>query len=76
MVFFDVLTFEGVNNFWFDGDQLNTRSNLKMAIGPIQNFPVREFFEVEMIINNAPLTYVYPNTIETCLAHNHLLFGT
>ena len=24
-------------------------------------------FEVEMIINNAPLTYVYPNTIETCL---------
>ena len=23
-------------------------------------------FEVELIINNAPLTYVYPNTIETC----------
>ena len=32
-------------------------------------------FEVELIINNAPLTYVYPNTIETCLALNHLLFG-
>ena len=32
-------------------------------------------FEVEMIINNAPLTYVYPNTIETCLTPNHLLFG-
>ena len=32
-------------------------------------------FEVELIINNAPLTYVYPNTIETCLTPNHLLFG-
>ena len=30
-------------------------------------------FEVELIINNAPLTYVYPNTIETCLTSNHLL---
>ena len=32
-------------------------------------------FEVELIINNKPLTYVYPNTIETCLTPNHLLFG-
>ena len=32
-------------------------------------------FEVELIINNAPLTYVYPNTIEACLTPNHLLFG-
>ena len=32
-------------------------------------------FEVELIINKAPLTYVYPNTIETCLTFNHLLFG-
>ena len=32
-------------------------------------------FEVELIINNAPLTYVYPNTIETCLTSNHLLLG-
>ena len=31
--------------------------------------------EVELIINNASLTYVYPNTIETCLTPNHLLFG-
>ena len=31
-------------------------------------------FEVELIINNAPLTYVYPNTVKTCLTHNHLLF--
>ena len=31
-------------------------------------------FEFELIINNAPLTYVYPNTIETCLTPNHLLF--
>ena len=32
-------------------------------------------FEVELIMNNAPLTYVYPNTIETCLKPNYLLFG-
>ena len=32
-------------------------------------------FEVELIINNAPLTYAYPNTIETYLTPNHLLFG-
>ena len=32
-------------------------------------------FEVERIISNTPLTYVYPNTIETCLKPNHLLFG-
>ena len=32
-------------------------------------------FEVELIINNAPLTYVYSNTIGTCLTPNHLLFG-
>ena len=31
--------------------------------------------QVELIINNASLTYVYPNTIETCLTPNHLLFG-
>ena len=30
--------------------------------------------QVELIINNAPLTYVYPNTIETCLTPNYLLF--
>ena len=31
--------------------------------------------EVEQIINNTPLTYIYPNTIKTCLTPNHLLFG-
>ena len=31
--------------------------------------------EVELIINNAPSKYVYPNTKETCLLPNHLLFG-
>ena len=31
--------------------------------------------EVELIINNASLIYVYPNTIETCLTSNYLLFG-
>ena len=30
-------------------------------------------FEVELNINNALLTYIYPNTIETCLTPN-LLF--
>ena len=30
--------------------------------------------EVELIINNAPLIYVYQNTIETCLTPNYLLF--
>ena len=28
----------------------------------------------EPIVNNAPLTCVYPNTIETCSTPNHLLF--
>ena len=32
-------------------------------------------FEVKLIINDASLAYVYPNTIETCLTPNHLLFG-
>ena len=31
--------------------------------------------EVKLIINKAPLTYVYPNTIKTYLTVNHLLFG-
>ena len=33
------------------------------------------FFEVELTINNKPLTYVHPNTIETCFIPNHLLFA-
>ena len=32
-------------------------------------------FEVELIINNAPLKHVYPNIIEIYLKPNHLLFG-
>ena len=31
--------------------------------------------EVKLIINNAPVTYVYRNTIKTYLTLNHLLFG-
>ena len=31
--------------------------------------------QVKLIVNNAPLTYVYPNTIEAYLTPNHLLFG-
>ena len=33
------------------------------------------FFQIEQIINNRPLTYVYPSNIETCVTPNHLLFG-
>ena len=32
-------------------------------------------FEVEMILNNRPLTYVYPDEIENALTPNHLLFS-
>ena len=32
-------------------------------------------FKVELIIDNAPLTCIYPNSIETCLTLNHLLLG-
>ena len=32
-------------------------------------------FEVELNNNNALLIYVYPNTTETCVTPNHLLFG-
>ena len=31
--------------------------------------------EVKLIIYNAHLTYVYPNTIKICLTINHLFFG-
>ena len=31
--------------------------------------------EVKLISNNAPLKYFYPNTIKTCSALNHLMFG-
>ena len=31
-------------------------------------------FEVELIVNNKTLTYVYPNTIKTCFTPNHLIF--
>ena len=32
-------------------------------------------FKVKLIINNAPLTYVYPNAVETCLTPNLFLFS-
>ena len=31
--------------------------------------------EIEQIVNNRPLTYVYPNELEPCLTPNHLLYG-
>ena len=30
-------------------------------------------FEVELIINNAPLTYAYPNIIETCYTQSFVI---
>ena len=33
-------------------------------------------FEVELITNNAPLTYVYPNTIETCFNQSFVIWQT
>ena len=32
-------------------------------------------YEIEAILNNRPLTYVYPNSLEDCITPNHLLFG-
>ena len=32
-------------------------------------------FEIEAILNNRPLTYVYPNDLEQCVMPDHLLFG-
>ena len=31
--------------------------------------------EIEQIINNRPISYLYPTEFETCLTPNHLLFG-
>ena len=43
--------------------------------GGAQEAPTIPLFEVELIINNALLIYVYPNIIETCLTPNYLSFG-
>ena len=32
-------------------------------------------FQAQLIISHLPLTYDYPNSLETCLTSNHLLFG-
>ena len=32
-------------------------------------------FEIEIIINNRPITYFYNDESESCLTPNHLLFG-
>ena len=33
------------------------------------------FFQIEQIVNNRPLSYVYPSDLECCITPNHLLFG-
>ena len=45
--------------------------NYKLSYDELQTV----LFEVEMILNNRPLTYVYPDEIENALTPNHLLFG-
>ena len=40
---------------------------------PFEELQTR-LIKVKLIINNAPLTYVYSNTIKTYLTPNHLLF--
>ena len=32
-------------------------------------------FECEVILNNRPLTYIYPTDLTSCLMPNHLLYG-
>ena len=48
--------------------------NLLFFCNPFEELQ-NKLFEVELILNNAPLIYVYPNTIKTCLTPNYLLFG-
>ena len=45
--------------------------NYRLSYNQIQTV----LFEVEMILNNRPLTYVYPDEIKNALTPNHLLFG-
>ena len=33
------------------------------------------FLQVERIVNNRPITYVYPTDTESCVTPNHLVFG-
>ena len=42
---------------------------------PLPPFLESPLLQVKLIINNAPLTYVYANTIKTYLTPNHLLSG-
>ena len=39
------------------------------------HMPGGVLIKVKLIIDNAPLTYVYPNTIKTYLTPNHFLFS-
>ena len=32
-------------------------------------------FEIERIVSNCPITYLYPNDLEPCITPNRLLFG-
>ena len=61
---------------------VSTFSNQKQSPHPPSTFFCQHFeelqtvlTEVKLVINNAPLTYVYTNTIKTYSIHNHLLFG-
>ena len=57
------------------------RSTKTLLKKDLQNYRLKEnemqtvSFEVEMILNNLPLEYVYPVEIENALTPNHLLLG-
>ena len=45
--------------------------NARLTFEEIQTI----FMEIERIINNRPITYVYPGDIESCITPNHLIFA-
>ena len=61
---------------------LRSEADLERGAGDAPPFFCNHFeelqtvlIEVKLIINNAPLTYVYPNTIKIYLTINNLFFG-
>ena len=46
-------------------------SNARLTYEEVQTV----LFEIEAIMNNRPITYLYPNDLDQCLTPNHLIFG-
>ena len=65
---FDVILLSKLENFWeLCFTIINNGAKFKEELTCC--------FKSKLIINNAPLACVYPNTIKTYLTPNHLLFG-